>query len=199
MATKNKNDETVEEIKEPDMAPEVKDQDTQQDDILDQEFDRLIPGEGEPLTLSDGTQVNVKPLKLNGLFAAFRIITRGAAMSMGALSFSLISESQEEFAQTLIALLINAFPEASFEFAEFTREMVEPVAPAGGWNIETGDKRAAEAHLDELLGEDPEIDDAFDIVATVIYREAGDIQRLGKKIASAAKMFGKIEKKTPQK
>lgn len=169
-------------------------------EVLDGEFDRILPAEGEPLELSDGTKVFVRPLKMNGLFAAFRIITRGAAMSMGALSFSLVGESQEQFAQTLIALLINAFPEATFEFAEFLRVMVDPVPPANGWDEVNGPRQKdAENHLDALLQDDPEIDDALDIITTIIYREAADIQRLGKKIQGAAKMFGKVSPKTPQK
>lgn len=172
-------------------TPEVAETDALEE-ILDNEIERLLPEVGEPLALLDGTQVFVRPLKLKELFAAFKIITRGAAMSMGALSFSIMQENQDQFAETMIALLINAFPEADVEFCEFLRIMVDPVPPADGW--ENREERiAAEAHLDELLLNDsPEIDDAIDIVATVIYRESKDIQRLGKKIANAAKMFSKV-------
>lgn len=203
---KNKADETTEDIVEETTALEVvEDQNVeeapaeeQQDEVLDKEFERFIPEDGEPLELSDGTLVYVKPLRLNGLFAAFKIVTRGSVMSMGTSAIQLLSDSQDAFAETLIALLINAIPEASFETAEFLRECVEPVPPTKGW-VSAGDERHANDMLDRLLLDDPEIDDAFDIISTVVYRESRDIQRLGKKIRSAAKMFEKTQKKSPTK
>ena len=161
------------------------------DDVLDRELERIITDESAPLKLADGTYVIVRPLKLKELFAAFKIITRGAAMSMGALSFSLLQDTQDQFAETLIALLINAIPEADQEFAEFLRVVVDPDTPEGGWPDRDA-KAEAESHLDYLFLGDPEVDDAIDILTVLITREAKDIQRLGKKVANAAKMFGKV-------
>lgn len=181
-------------------APQEATEDTEQTEanqVLDEEFERLLPGPGEPLELSDGTLVDTRPLKLKELFAAFKIITRGAAMSMGALNFNMIQE-QDQFAETMIALLINAFPEADQEFCEFIRICVDPHEPDGGW--ENRDERMnAEVHLDELLLADPDIGDAIDIVTLIIERESKDIQRLGKKVQNAVKMFQKVTPKTPSK
>lgn len=172
---------------------------TPEDEILDNELERMVPSLQGPIQLSDGTYVHIRPLKLKELFAAFKIITRGSAMSMGAASFSILQDNSDQFAETLIALLINAVPEADQEFAEFLRVVVDPVAPdeKKGWK-DRDERLNAEIHLDEIL-EDPEIEDAIDIVSTLITREAQDIQRLGKKIANAARMFGKVAPKTPQK
>ena len=195
MSTKAVKDTNAVETPEAE-APLATTEDAEQveDSILDAEFERLLPGPGEPLQLFDGTWVDIRPLKLKELFAAFKIITRGAAMSMGAMSFNILQESQDQFAETMIALLINAFPEAVEEFCEFLRICVDPHAPDGGW--ETRDERlAAELHLDAILLEDPEPGDAVDIVTVLISRESGDIQKLGKKVANAAKMFSKVTPK----
>lgn len=53
-------------------------------EVLDNELDRLVPVVGEPITLVDGTKVLIRPLKLRELFALLKILTRGAAMAMGA-------------------------------------------------------------------------------------------------------------------
>lgn len=200
MATKNAK-KTEELPVDGDLVPEevdVTQEEAPATEVLDGELDRFFPGPDETIKLSDGTEVDIRPLKLKELFAAFKVITRGAAMSMGALSFDLLAENQDHFAETLIALLINAFPEADQEFCEFLRACVDPAAPEGGWK-DKEQRMAAETHLDQLLLVNPEIDDAIDITTVVVHRESGDIQRLGKKIANAAKMFSKVAPKTPQK
>lgn len=195
--TKTVKDETLDKVDIP-VENETPEETTEEDsDLLDSEIERIVPDEGEPLLLVDGTKVNVRPLKLKELFAAFKIITRGAAMSMGAVSFSLMSDNQDQFAETMIALLLNAIPEADQEFCEFLRVVVDPYVPEKGW-VNSKERDEAEVHLDNVLLVDPEIEDAIDIVTTVVYRESKDIQRLGKKVASAAKLFGKVAPKTPQ-
>ena len=165
-----------------------------EDEILDAELERLVPGPGEPLSLYDGTQVVVRPLKLKELFAAFKVITRGAAMSIGAMGGALMDQPREQMMEAMLALFLNAFPEADQEFCELLRQLVDPVVPEGGW-ADRDEAIAAETHLDRLLLIDPEIDDAIDILTCVIVNEAEDIQRLGKKVASAVKMFMKVQPK----
>ena len=191
MATAKKTATTEEEV-----VDKVEETATE-DVVLDNELDRLIPVPGEPIKLSDGTYVLIRPMKVKELFAAFKIITRGAAMSMGALSMNVLNQ-QDQFAETLIALLINAIPEADEEFAEFLRIVVDPVPPKDGWTDRDA-HLAAELHLDQLLLEDPEIDDAMDIVTAVVYAESRDIERLGKKLRNAIQLFTKVTPKTPQK
>lgn len=167
-------------------------------ELLDNELERLVPTPGEPIELDDGTLVKIRPLKLKELFAALKIITRGSAMSMGSMGFNALQNSGDQFADTLIALLINAFPEADVEVAEFLRVVVDPVAPKGKWE-DAEAELAAEQHLDNLLLENPDIGDAIAIISAVIYAESRDIQRLGKKIQNAVRMFALTTPKTPQK
>ena len=181
----------TQEVDNTEVADVVEDSANVEDDILDNELDRLLADDTASLKLSDGTYVQVRPLKLKELFSAFRVITRGAALTMGALSHSILQDSSEQFSNTLIALLINAVPEADEEFAEFLRVVVDPDTPEGGWKSKE-DRHAAEVHLDTILLGDPEIDDAIDILSVLIGRESKDIQRLGKKVTNAAKMFSKV-------
>lgn len=190
-ATKKKNEvvaeeETPKEVESP--------------EILDDELERLIPEPGKPIALEDGTEVFIRPLKLKELFAALKIITRGSAMSMGSLGFSMLQDSQDQFSETVIALLINAFPEADQEVCEFLRIVVDPVPPNddGKWK-DRAEQLEAEQKLDELLLENPDIGDAITVLSAVIYTESRDMQRLGKKIGNAVKMFSKVTPKTPQK
>lgn len=162
------------------------------DAIIEDEIERIVPVPGEPIRLEDGTFVKIRPLKLKELFAAFKIITRGSAAVMGSLDFGALD--QEDFSNTLIALLVTALPEAPEEFSEFLRISVDPVAPDGKWKS-TQEQIEAESHLDEILF-DPEITDAIDIVSAIIYAESRDIQRLGKKVSNAIQLFQKVEPKT---
>lgn len=193
MATKKKTDEIVEDLPVEDTVEDATESevDDKEQELLDREYERFLPDPAEPLKLSDGTEVLVRPLKVRGLFAAFKVITRGSAMSFGSLNYAALGEDDSSFASTFVALLINSIPEASFEFAEFLREMVTPVPPKGGWADRDAEKEA-EMHLDQILLEDPEIDDAFDIVTAVAYRESRDIERLVKKIQGAMKVFTKV-------
>lgn len=163
-------------------------------EVLDNELDRLVPVVGEPITLVDGTKVLIRPLKLRELFALLKILTRGAAMAMGGSSFRVL-EGQEEFAETLIALLINAIPEAEEEVMEFLRVVVDPAPPEGGWK-NTISEEDAHHHLNELLLVNPEIEDLIDIITAVVYAESQDIERLGKKLTNAMTMFSKVNPKS---
>lgn len=167
----------------------------EENEVLDKEFERFIPEEGEPLKLEDGTLVTVRPLKLRELLALLKVVTRSTLSGIGGLAGA---SSQEDFAVNLIALLINAVPENPEEVCELLRILVDPVAPEGGWK-DRDEKHNAEVHLDNLLLEDPEITDSIDIITTVAYREAGDLEKLGKRIEGAVQMFGRLQPKTSKK
>ena len=168
--------------------------DTEIPEILDKEIDRIIPEPGEPLKLEDGTEVIVRPLKLKELLAFFRILTRGSAMSLGALSMN-VFEEQDQFAETLIALLLNALPEAPQEISEFLRVMTDPVIPEGGWDTKE-QRREADIHLDTILLDGPEISDTIDIVTAIIYAESQDIAKLAGKVQGALTILTKVTPKT---
>lgn len=163
-----------------------------EESTVPEEVDEVtIPDPSAPVTLEDGTNVLVRPLKVRELLAAFKVITRGAALSMGALNFSMVNGNREQLVETLLAIFINSFPEADSEFCEFIRTVVDPVEPEEGWNSQD-DLRRAHEKLDELLLLNPEVGDAIDILTKLITNEASDIPKLGKKVASAVTMFGKI-------
>lgn len=184
--------------KKTDKSDNVVTEDKNADDVLDNEIERILPEPGDTLTLEDGTEVVLRPLKVKELLAAFKIITRGSVMGMGAMSNTLMGQDQDHFAEALIALILNAFPEADVEVAEFIRIVVDPVPPNGKWENKQ-ERLDAEVHLDNLLLDNPEIGDAIDIITALIYQEAQDIQRLGKKISGAAKLLQKITPKTSEK
>lgn len=167
---------------------EVKEETPQEVEALNNDVEGIIIDPGAPVTLLDGTVINIRPIKMREMFALLKIVTRGAAISMGALPLSMIQDSDDQFLQTITALLINAIPEADQEVCEFLRIVTEPVAPDGKWNSDE-ELRAAEDHLSDLFLINPEIEDVMDILTIVAYRESRDMQRLVKKVESAIKLF----------
>lgn len=163
-----------------------------EDEILDDEYERLLPGPGEPFQLVSGDWVSPRPLKMKELMAAFKVITRGAAMSMGALSYNLVMDSDnDELMETIIILLINAIPEAEQEVSELIRVLVDPLEPEEGWK-NRDERHEAERRIDEQLLGNPEIEDALTILTVVLSGEMDDIKALGKKLRQATKLFSKV-------
>jgi hypothetical protein len=152
------------------------------DPTPDQDVERILPGPGEPLTLSSGITVEVKPLKLRGFLSMLKIITRGAAVALGGLR---LDTNDEDFVQNMLSLFIFAIPEADDEVIDFVRVMVAPwPKDSDGDPLNSG---LLQDKSNELWAEfdDPELEDIFSVIEVIIHREGSDLRRLGKRMASA--------------
>lgn len=147
------------------------------------EVERIVPDPKAPITLADGTRVIAKPLRLRELLAALKIVTRGAAMSMGGIQFDL---NDEAFVQSMLGLFLFAVPEADEEVVDFLQKMVEPCGPF----VSDEERETARTHVAEIL-ENPDLEDVFLIVETVVRRESKDLRGLGKRLENMMKFAQK--------
>lgn len=153
------------------------------------EVERLVPDPKKPFTLSDGTRVVAKPLKLRELLAALKIVTRGATMAMGGIRFDL---NDEAFIQSMLGLFLFAIPEAEEEVVEFLQVMLEPAGPFATKE----EKQNAQDRLEEVL-DNPDLEDVLSVVEAVIRRESKDLRSLGKRLEnmlSIAQKTGQISR-----
>lgn len=149
-----------------------------------QDVQRLLP-ESTRLELSDGTEVDVLPLKTRQFFRLLKIVTRGGAPILRSMPLSL-DAGAAEFTQQLLAVVIMAVPEAEQQAVEFIQSMVEPVGLTGDAEIDLAKRRALHNSL-----YNPELDDTLAIIEKVISIEGEDIRKLGNRLA---RMFALAEK-----
>lgn len=164
-------------VTEPNVQPQAPAEPEQPAEQGRTETERLDP---QPVQarLSDGTEIDVEPLKLRQFLALLRILTRGAgaALTMGGLS----ARDNEDFMRQLMAMLLFAIPEAEQETIDFVKSMVRPKgAPAkleGAW-------LSALEHIHDEL-DNPELEDLVTIVELVVQNEAADLRALGNRLRS---------------
>jgi hypothetical protein len=166
---------------------------TPDEKVATTDADRIDP-QPEHLTLSTGLEVDVVPLKMRELFMLLRIVTRGGAEILSNMRLSLQME-EDEFVAQFVALIFFAVPEAIEETREFLQAMCRPSAL-------TGNKKADAAVWEEFGAafDNPEIEDAIDIIERIVKNEAGDILALGKRLRTAfnmAERTGQIPTETP--
>jgi hypothetical protein len=142
------------------------------------ELDRLAP-DPQPLTLKDGTEIQVKDLATREFLSLMRILTRGAGHLLAAI-MSQTTDSEEMFGQ-LLGILIIAVPEAQEETITFLRQMVEP---SGIQNLPKEAQIKSRANLWDKL-ENPRMGDSITIIEAILERERDDIIALGKRLAAA--------------
>ena len=147
----------------------------------DDEVDRLLPDPDKPVTLDDGTLVQIKPLRLREFLAMLKIVTRGAAIAMGQIR---LDARDEDFMQSMIAMFLFAIPEAEEEAIDFIRIMVEPAKAYGDSDEERAQRAQDQDKLDVYLNS-PSLDDTFTVIENIIHREGSDLRRLGKRLTSA--------------
>lgn len=164
------------------------------------ELDALDPVP-EQVKLASGTLVDVEALKTRQFFKLLRIITHGALPLMQDLSMFKLDPDAElgEFTGRLLAVLVMSIPDAADETIDFVRVMVRPAGLIEGRKLNKADAERNDtlwATLDNEL-ENPELDDLISIVEVVVKREAGDIQALGKRLASMMTLAAKTGQLKP--
>lgn len=150
--------------------------------VVSADVEALDPA-SDVVTLSSGFTVKVDRLKTRGMFKLLKIITRGAGPIL--MQMPLDFDDNEAFVQQLLAVVVMAVPEAENEAIEFITAMVTP----DGFNERArseSEKKKNKELIDRLIAEfdDPEIEDTITIIENIIRNEAGDIQALGKRLAS---------------
>lgn len=150
--------------------------------VVSADVDALDPA-SSTITLSTGLVVDVDRLKTRGMFKLLKIVTRGAGPIL--MQMPLDFNDNEAFVQQLLAVVVMAVPEAENEAIEFIQAMVTPegfITRPRSEADKKKNKELIERLIDEL--EDPEIEDTLAIIETIVRNEAGDIQALGKRLAS---------------
>lgn len=160
------------------------------------ETDVLVPKPGT-VTLSNGLDIEILPLKTRAFFKLLKIVTHGGAPMLQRLQLVAAMESAEDFAAQLIAVVLFAVPEAEDEALDFVRSMVRDPENKIARFVEVGEGRRARqvpvAVLDEVLS-DPDLDDLLTIIEAIVDREKEDLYALGKRLS---RMF-KLAEKTGQ-
>lgn len=150
------------------------------------DIERLLADPKGPFTLSSGTPVVIRPLKLREFLKLLRIITRGSASMLSSLSLDF--DDVDKFVQTLVAMALFAVPEAEEETLDFVQAMLDPA----GLGVSPEADNVLRSRLFLEL-DNPEMEDVINIIGAVIASEGADLHALGKKTAamwSAATKMG---------
>lgn len=177
------------------MTAEKKKPTPTEDESVPEDIERLDPNPRD-VTLSTGTEVSIKPMRMREFFKLLRIITRGGAEILGNMRLSL-NMPEDEFVAQFLALLFFAIPEAEDETEEFLAAMVEPKALTGNKKADEAERTRLEAELDN-----PELEDAFAIIEAIVRNEAKDLQALGNRLRAAfnlAEKTGQLKATSPRK
>lgn len=159
----------------------------------DNELDRLDPAPSV-LKLTTGMQVEVVRLQTRQLFRLLKVLTHGAGPEMlqSALDFS---QSGDEFAGRLLALLALSIPEAEQQAIEFINSMVKPhgIIERPAATLSKQQRQDNQTAWDQLAQDlyNPDLTDTIDIIEEIVKREAGEIQALGKKLQRLAALMPK--------
>lgn len=163
-------------------------------------IDELSAIDPQPTTLalSGGTQVTVERLRARQFFKLLRIVTHGAMPILGDMRMLPDPRGdKEQFAYSLVSMILMSIPDAEDETIDFLRSMCTPVGlRSGGRKASAEDVEYNAALWDALEKElaNPELDDLLTIVESVVRAETDDIQALGKRLLA---MFA-LAKKTGQ-
>jgi hypothetical protein len=149
------------------------------------DVDALDP-KNQPLTLASGTVVDIVPLRTREFFKLVKIITNGAGPVLPRMDLFSGDSTESEFVGKLVSLVIMSVPNAEDDAIEFLQAMVKPTGLIDRPYLEMN---KADRERNETLWQgvlevlhNPEIDDTISIIEAVIQREAGDLQRLGKRL-----------------
>lgn len=155
--------------------------------MVNKDIQSIAP-ENQTIELASGVFVDVVPLKTREFFKLIKIITNGAGPVLGRMDLFESGLEDNEFAGKLIGLVIMAVPNADDEAVEFIQAMVRPsgLIEKSYADLNKADRERNEFLWDQLFEQtaNPEIEDTISIIEAIIKREAGDLQRLGKRIRS---------------
>lgn len=156
------------------------------------ELDALLPEPSETFALANGAVVRLIPLKMRELLKLLRIITRGGTALLPTLRFN--NNTPEQFAVQFVTVVAFAIPEAEDFAVDFVQSITRPA------DLQTGDSDAVKKFNQQQLTElfiyldNPELEDLFQIIEQLVYREKVNLQSLGKRLQA---MF-KIAERTGQ-
>lgn len=154
----------------------------------------VLDGEGAPITLSTGLQVNLLPLKTRQFFRLLRILTAGASPEIVGAIFS-----GEAPAQLILAALLTSIPVAENQTIDFLVSMVEPASVNKGFNLSKDAKEKNDELWNEVFQElnNPELEDSITLIEAIIKNETKHVEALGKRLKlmiEMAQKTGQLEK-----
>lgn len=149
------------------------------------EIQALLENPNGPFELSSGTAVVIRQMKLREFLRLLKIISRGAGAAMAGVELDF--NNPDEFAQSLLMMVLLAVPEAENETIDFIQAMVEPA------NL-SKDKKVATDQLVALYTEldNPEMEDMINILGVIVASEGRDLQKLGKRLRSMFSVASKM-------
>ncbi len=158
---------------------------------ISDEMSAILP-EDERVKLSSGTFVLLESLKMRQFFRLMRIVTHGAGPAIARMNFD-VNGSAEEFTQQLVTLILFAIPDAEDETVDFLMSMVKPDGLIENRALNKADKERNSELIENLRKEldNPEPEDFVTLIESIVKREAGDLQALGKRVV---KMFQTAQK-----
>lgn len=150
------------------------------------------------ITLTSGTRVRIKKLKTRGLLSLLAVGLVGIGSQLSSLQLD-PDDDPGMFMGKFLGLVVAALPHAQDEVIDFLRTVCEPDAKVTGFKIGK-EQRQANQELDAALTaelEDPEPDDTFTIIETIIVNNAGDLQTWGKRLAGVYRLARKTGQTPP--
>jgi len=151
------------------------------------EQENLEPVPTGPIVLENGQEIVVVPLRLRESMNLLKIVTRGAGGMLGSMMDGLDLEDGAAFAQTPLALVFFAIPEAIDESVHFFRIMVEPA----NYEELSAKERVEQTEQLNRYMDNPSLIDVFEVTERVIRRESEDLRNLGKRIGTALQVMTK--------
>lgn len=139
----------------------------------------------EILTLSTGTQVSVSRVKTIQMLRLIKIFSAGDGIESLMFAYS-NSDSEQDLAQKVLAVLVMAIPDAEAEVVGFLQSLVEPAHLRPRDSRQVADHEFNERAWKNLAKdlENPEIEDTVTILTAVIKRELPEFRSLGKRLMS---------------
>lgn len=148
-----------------------------------------IFGQPDVITLTSGTQVRIRRMRLFELMALLDIAIGGLGDNLHRLRPS-ADESTGMYVAKFAGLLIAAMPKAREETQAFLRMVCEPVGKVTVGRIDNAVRdrnRALDATLDAELA-NPHPRDAIEIIKTIARNDGADLQELGKELVEVVMM-----------
>jgi hypothetical protein len=162
-------------------------------DEPDDELDRIDPVP-DYLTLKNGIEVHLLPLRTRQLFKLLRIITHGAGQQLLTSGIDFADEPQV-FIQKLLGLVLFSIPDAEQETVEFLQAMIEPAdltnKPVRDLSNKERDANIAAWTALNMEMYNPDPSDTIDIIEVIVQRESADLQALGKRLRQFLELAAK--------
>jgi hypothetical protein len=145
------------------------------------------------ILLNDGKiRARVVRIRTRELLKLMKVITHGAGNALGSVVQAMQGAETDDFANQLIALLVVAIPDAEDETIELLQALAIPEGITPNPTKAQALENATLATELLLHLQNPPIEDTIAIITQVIENEAGDIQALGKQLATTLETAQKV-------